>query len=55
MKLWISLPIDDFIDVLSICNISVLIMDSLLHGYYIHGQSPGGVSDTSITALKMNL
>jgi len=22
-------------------------MDSVLHGYYIHGQSPAGVADTS--------
>ena len=48
MQLWISLPIDDFIDVLSIWNVSIIFMDSLLHGYYIHGQAPGGVSDTSM-------
>lgn len=38
-------------DSLSICNTSLLILDSSLHGYYVHGQSPAGKSDSSMEEL----
>lgn len=40
-----------FMDLLSVSNISLFILDSSLHGYYVHGQSPSGKADTSIEEL----
>jgi len=28
-------------------NISVFIFDELIHGYYLHGVCPGGISDVN--------
>lgn len=41
----------DFIDLLTNANLSIFILDTSLHGYYIHGQSPSGKSDTNIDEL----
>jgi meckelin len=40
-----------FVDLCTISNISVFILDSHLHGYYIHGQAPGGKSDINLDEL----
>jgi meckelin len=32
----------EFVDLCSICNISILMFDESFHGYYIHGRSPYG-------------
>lgn len=40
-----------FMDSLSVCNTSLFVLDSSLHGYYIHGISPSGKSDTSMEEL----
>jgi len=48
----IPLPSHNFIDLCSIANLSVIIFDDILHGYYIHGQSPGGIADTDSEELK---
>lgn len=36
----------------TIANISVFILDETVHGYYIHGQAPGGVSEGTAEVLK---
>lgn len=38
-------------DLLSISNLSLFILDSSLHGYYIHGQSPSGKADATFEEL----
>lgn len=40
-----------FIDLLSLCNTSLFVLDSSLHGYYVHGQSPSGKADASMEEL----
>jgi len=40
-----------FVDLCTISNISVFILDSPLHGYYIHGLAPGGKSDINLDEL----
>lgn len=42
-------------DLCSVANISVIVMDSYLHGYYIHGEAPWVSSDVVISELKKNL
>ena len=42
-------------DVASVSNISVLIMDSYFHGYYIHGEAPWVSSDIVMSELKKKL
>lgn len=52
---WIATPIQNFIDLCSVSNISVLVLDEYLHGYYIHGVSPNGFSELSIDELLESL
>ena len=42
-------------DLCAVSNISLIIMDSYLHGYYIHGEAPWVSSDVVISQLKKNL
>ena len=42
IKLWFPIPFEEFTDLCTICNISVLIFDNEFKGYYIHGRSPYG-------------
>jgi len=37
----------DFVDLCSVCNISVIIFNEDLNGFYIHGKSPSGPADVS--------
>lgn len=39
-------------DLCSIANISIYILDENVHGYYIHGMSPQGVSEGTFEELK---
>lgn len=48
-------PKTDFIDLLSVANMSVFILDQSLHGYYIHGQSPSGKADMNVDELLKTL
>ncbi|XP_029641528.2 meckelin-like [Octopus sinensis] len=41
-----------FIDLCSLSNISVFMMDHLLHGYYIHGRSVHGKADTNFRGIQ---
>ena len=40
-----------FMDLLSISNISLFLLDTSLHGFYIHGQSPAGKADATMEEL----
>ncbi|TPX67518.1 hypothetical protein SpCBS45565_g03723 [Spizellomyces sp. 'palustris'] len=42
----------DFVDVLSMANLSILAFDELCHGYYIHGRSVHPCADTNIGELN---
>lgn len=44
-------PIQQFIDVCCIANVSVFILRLESYGYYIHGRSPHGFSDTDICSM----
>jgi hypothetical protein len=44
----------NFIDLCSLCNISVFILDQHQHGYYIHGRSPFGMADVNIRDMLNN-
>ena len=45
----------NFIDLCSVANISVFILDQNTHGYYIHGRSPHGLTDVNMKEVLMNL
>lgn len=48
---YIDNPIQNFVDVCSISNISVLILSMTSYGFYIHGRSPHGFSDTDMCSM----
>jgi meckelin len=50
-----SLKFQDFMDLCSVSNISLLIMDQHFHGYYLHGQAPWVSSDLLMSELKEKL
>ncbi len=50
-QIWVPLKKTEFIDLLCVSNVSVFILDQSLHGYYLHGQSPSGKSDTNLDEL----
>jgi meckelin len=45
----------NFVDLCSVSNISVFILDQNHHGYYIHGRSPHGITDVNLKDMIMNL
>lgn len=50
-----SLKFQEFMDLCSVANISVLVMDQHYHGYYLHGKAPWGRSDLVMAELKEKL
>jgi meckelin len=44
----------NFVDLCSVSNISVFILDQHYHGYYIHGRSPHGTTDVNMKDILMN-
>lgn len=48
-------PIQNFTDLCSIANVSLMVFDKQFHGYYLHGMSPSGSSEGSIGELKRAL
>ena len=42
------------IDLCSVSNISIFILDENYRGYYIHGRSPHGLTDVNIKEILMN-
>ena len=51
LQIWLPLKKQEFMDLCSVSNISVFILDGLLHGYYIHGLSPNGKADVNYDEL----
>lgn len=47
-------PILNFVDLCSVSNISVFILDEDYHGYYIHGRCPYGRSEMNIKEMLVN-
>ena len=45
----------EFQDLCSVANISVMMFDEYLNGYYIHGKSPTGKADLSSENLCLAL
>ena len=45
----------NFIDLCSVCNVSLFILDQDHHGHYIHGRSPHGASDVNMKDMIKNL
>ena len=44
--------ISQYVDILSLSNISLLIFDEKCHGYYIHGRSVHASADTDMEELN---
>jgi meckelin len=42
-------------DLCSVANISLLILDQPFHGFYVHGEAPSGRSDLVMADLKAKL
>lgn len=51
-SIFVGHDLNDFIDVCSIANISVFILDEPFHGYYIHGKAPSSRGDWGHTELE---
>ncbi|CAD8069334.1 unnamed protein product [Paramecium sonneborni] len=45
--IWFPILVEDFVDLCAISNVSILILDDVLHGYYIHGENPVGYAEGS--------
>lgn len=52
VKTWNPLPHEDFIDLCCLSNISLVIFDHPLHGYYIHGMNPLGKAEGSLAYIE---
>ncbi|XP_077294950.1 meckelin [Arctopsyche grandis] len=52
---YIKNAILDFMDVCSIANVSLLILDAPLHGYYLHGRSIHATCETDARGLQPGL
>jgi len=48
-------PIQQFVDLLSLSNISIIILDDECSGYYIHGRSLMSFTDTSMAELSQQM
>ena len=55
VQFWIPTKKTEFLDLCSVANISVLILSDSLRGYYLHGQSPLGMADTTLYQLAQFL
>jgi len=54
-KKQIPLKMNHFVNLCCISNVSILILDNENHGYYIHGNIPGGIADGDSFDLQMIL
>jgi meckelin len=52
---FISNPLTDFVDLVSLANISVFLLRESQHGYYIHGRSVHPHADATIIELRNNM
>lgn len=48
-------PLQRFMDICSIANISIFTLLEPSYGYYIHGRSPHGFSDTDMSTMILQL
>ena len=48
-------PVRQFVDLCSVTNTSVFILENSLYGYYIHGRSVHGCADTGMHEMLDNL
>ncbi|KAI0219967.1 Meckelin [Lamellibrachia satsuma] len=48
-------PVRQFVDLCSVTNISVFVLENSLYGYYIHGRSVHGCADTGMHEMMDNL
>lgn len=55
MSTWFPTPVQNFVDLCVVSNISILILDDSLHGYYIHGVTPLPRADMSLEELHDGL
>lgn len=55
LSIWIATPIQNFIDLCAVANVSVMVLDEYLHGYYIHGVSPNGYAELGLDELLESL
>ncbi len=55
IKTWVPTKAQEFVNLCTVSNISLFILDDLVHGYYIHGQAPGGVSEGTAADLQSML
>lgn len=46
---------EQFVDICSVCNVSLLLFDNSFKGFYIHGKSPYGQSEVSAEVLQKSL
>ena len=44
-------PLGNFIDLCSMCNVSVFVMTHRQYGHYIHGRSAHGKADVNLKAM----
>lgn len=44
-----------FVDLCSMANVSIFIMEYTQYGYYIHGRSPHGIADTGMKEISQQL
>eukprot|EP01135_Chromosphaera_perkinsii_P003399 Nk52_evm23s242 gene=Nk52_evmTU23s242 len=51
-KRFVSDQLQDFVDLCSICNVSVFIMTEPHYGFYLHGSSPFGYADTDMWEMN---
>ncbi|KAK3282756.1 hypothetical protein CYMTET_9521, partial [Cymbomonas tetramitiformis] len=52
---YVAHPLEDFVDVLTMSNISILLLRDTFAGYYLHGRSLMAHADTSMTELNLQL
>ena len=55
LNIWIPTAVQDFVDLCSVSNVSIFILDETLHGYYLHGKAPGGTSEINAEELELAL
>ncbi len=48
-------PIENFLDLITISNISMILFDSPVHGFYLHGENNTGSSEGEFEDFKSNL
>jgi hypothetical protein len=55
ISIWNPPPYLDFVDLCSVTNMSIIIFNEELKGYYIHGKCPTGSADVGSQRLRLNL